>query len=174
MTENRILVANRWMSPDGTILHSKHRHDYVQHIDTLTGNLAFVDGGTDYIRIGGDQPLIDMCVYTDDPHEKIRDAFVWGARRDSSLEYIKLKDLETGHIRNILDTQPQIIGTYVETIMNAELEYRKKIDLINRLRIRSHIRRQIPTRKSVQNNEPDRLADLLDEAADMIENMMRS
>jgi len=37
--------------------------------------------------------------------------------------------------------------------------------LIARLRKRAEIRRQIPDRKSVQNGESDRLADLLDEAA---------
>lgn len=40
--------------------------------------------------------------------------------------------------------------------------------LVKRLRERARIRRQIPTRKSVQNNEPDRIADLLDEAADAL------
>lgn len=40
--------------------------------------------------------------------------------------------------------------------------------LIERLRIRASIRRQIPGRKSVQNNEPDRIADLLEEAANRI------
>ena len=44
-------------------------------------------------------------------------------------------------------------------------------DLIYRLRKRAEIRRQITTRKSVQNNEPDRLADLLEEAADYIESL---
>jgi hypothetical protein len=42
-------------------------------------------------------------------------------------------------------------------------------DIIIRLRIRSQIRRQIPTRKSVQEGSPDRLSDLLDEAANEIE-----
>lgn len=41
--------------------------------------------------------------------------------------------------------------------------------LIERLRIRADIRRQINTRKSVQEGKPDRLADLLDEAANEIE-----
>jgi len=43
-----------------------------------------------------------------------------------------------------------------------------KNDLVDRLRIRSNIRRQIVTRKSVQEGKPDRIADLLDEAADYI------
>jgi len=41
-------------------------------------------------------------------------------------------------------------------------------DLVYRLRKRASIRRQIQTRKSVQEGKPDRLADLLEEAADHI------
>ena len=41
--------------------------------------------------------------------------------------------------------------------------------LVERLRKRAEIRRQIPTRKSVQENKPDRIADLLEEAATKIE-----
>lgn len=44
-------------------------------------------------------------------------------------------------------------------------------DLVYRLRKRAEIRRQIPTRKSVQENQPDRLADLLEEAANEIEQL---
>jgi len=42
-------------------------------------------------------------------------------------------------------------------------------DLIYRLRKRAEIRRSIPTRKSVQENKPDRIADLLFEAANEIQ-----
>lgn len=41
-------------------------------------------------------------------------------------------------------------------------------DLVLRLRERARIRRQIPSRKSVQENKPDRIADLLEEAANEI------
>lgn len=44
-------------------------------------------------------------------------------------------------------------------------------DIVYRLRKRAEIRRQIPTRKSVQEGKPDRLADLLDEAAGEIERL---
>lgn len=46
-----------------------------------------------------------------------------------------------------------------------------KEDLVFRLKERARIRRQIPTRKSVQNNEPDRISDLLEEAANRIEEL---
>lgn len=38
-------------------------------------------------------------------------------------------------------------------------------DIVYRLEERARIRRQIPGRKSVQENKPDRIADLLEEAA---------
>lgn len=44
-------------------------------------------------------------------------------------------------------------------------------DLVYRLRKRAEIRRQIPSRKSVQEGAADRIADLLEEAADEIENL---
>lgn len=44
-------------------------------------------------------------------------------------------------------------------------------DLVYRLRKRAEIRRQITTRKSVQEGAPDRIADLLDEAAAAIDKL---
>ena len=44
-------------------------------------------------------------------------------------------------------------------------------DLVYRLRKRAEIRRQIPSRKSVQEGKADRLADLLEEAAAEIERL---
>jgi hypothetical protein len=44
-------------------------------------------------------------------------------------------------------------------------------DLVYRLRKRAEIRRQIPSRRSVQEGKADRLADLLDEAAAEIERL---
>jgi len=46
-----------------------------------------------------------------------------------------------------------------------------KQDLVFRLRERARIRRQIPDRKSVVEGKPDRIADLLEEAADEIDNL---
>jgi len=43
--------------------------------------------------------------------------------------------------------------------------------LVFRLRKRAEIRRQIPGRKSVEEGTPDRIADLLEEAANEIERL---
>jgi hypothetical protein len=55
---------------------------------------------------------------------------------------------------------------YYDKKMNPE-------DIVYRLYKRARIRRQIPDRKSVQNNEPDRIADILEEAAREIEKLRR-
>ena len=46
-------------------------------------------------------------------------------------------------------------------------------DLVYRLRKRAEIRRNIPTRKSVQEGQADRIADLLEEAANFIEKQQK-
>lgn len=45
--------------------------------------------------------------------------------------------------------------------------------LVYRLRKRAEIRRQIADRKSVQEGKPDRIADLLEEAANEVESLKR-
>ena len=47
-------------------------------------------------------------------------------------------------------------------------------DIVYRLYKRAEIRRQIPDRKSVQEGRPDRIADLLEEAAREIEHLRKS
>lgn len=44
-------------------------------------------------------------------------------------------------------------------------------DIVYRLLKRAEIRRQIPTRRSVQEGRPDRIADLLEEAANEIQKL---
>jgi hypothetical protein len=44
-------------------------------------------------------------------------------------------------------------------------------DLVYQLKIRAQIRRNIVTRKSVQENKPDRISDLLEAAAEEIEKL---
>ena len=52
----------------------------------------------------------------------------------------------------------------------SHLPYEEQ-SLVYRLRKRAEIRRQISTRKSVQEGQPDRLSDLLEEAATELERL---
>ena len=121
------IVANRIRTPDGTILESKHRHDYVTYTDA-NGKEYMVDGGLDYLRrnVHEDAPYKELSVYSDDLHELIREVFKWGTRgKDGKqpLKYVPLKDLTTDHIEAILETQTHI-SDYIRKIFSDELKFR--------------------------------------------------
>jgi hypothetical protein len=123
-TESRILL-NRIQTPDGTILTSYNRHNYVEYKDTLTKEVLMVDGGTDYLRrnVGTYE---ELSVYDDGSHITRRSAVHWGTRgKDGKqpLVYKLLKDLDSDHIEAILKTQHQISDFYKEVFME-ELKYR--------------------------------------------------
>lgn len=108
------------------IIESKHTHDFV----TCSCGESSVDGGTSYLRRRGlDYTDFSEVVSEDDEDwfEKIRNNFKWGTfgpRGDQPKHYIKLKDLETSHIKAILETQQHINGTDTEKYLKLELEYR--------------------------------------------------
>ena len=81
----RQLLHNSIQCPDGTILVSRSHHNFVEHKQD-DGREYFVDGGLSYQRIGfSDEEYKDMAVYSDDPHEKIREHFEWGNNFDKDM-----------------------------------------------------------------------------------------
>ena len=120
------IVANRMRTPDGTILHSMHRHDYVTHIDA-NGEEYMLDGGNDYIRTNVNiVPAEYLTVYVTDDHSTIREVFTWGTRGpkgDQPIRRIYLQNMYTDHIHAILKTQP--IADWVKTIFEDELIHRQ-------------------------------------------------
>jgi hypothetical protein len=126
MSEARI-VSNRIRTPDGTILESRHRHDYVTYVDK-NGKEYMVDGGLDYLRrnLHDDAPYEELSVYDDAPYALVREVFKWGTRgKDGKqpLKFVPLKDLTTEHIEAILDTQSHI-ADYVRKLFISELNFR--------------------------------------------------
>jgi len=121
------LLVNAIVTPDGTMLESTHRHDYQEHKDA-NGETYILDGGINYIRRSLNQiPAKDASVYSDDPHEIIREAFRWGTRGPGRLEPLKWKilaTLEDDHIEAILATQLQL-PEYIRKVFKNEQVYRK-------------------------------------------------
>jgi hypothetical protein len=129
MSEPRI-VCNRIRTPDGTILESMHRHDYRTYVDA-NGLEYMVDGGLDYTRrnVHENAPYTELSVYSDSPHDVIREVFKWGTRGKDGrqpLKYVPLKDLTTEHIDAILKTQDHI-QQYIRNIFLDEMIYRVKM-----------------------------------------------
>lgn len=119
------LVVNRWLTPDGTVLHSKHIYDYVTYSDAV-GNFYYVGGGTHYCRISGNN-MKNVCLHYGDEHSEIRKYFSWKSYGKDGKQpgtWLVLKDMETEHIKNILLTQKHIGATVVRQLFIDELNYR--------------------------------------------------
>ena len=119
------IVRNALQTPDGTVIESRHRHDYVTHVDA-NGHEYMVDGGLDYIRRSSNGDEIDLTVTLDDPHEVVREALTWGTygpNGDQPLSYIKLCDMETDHIRACLKNTPNMYPQF-RIAMENELKHR--------------------------------------------------
>lgn len=125
-------VYNAIRTPDGTILHCEHVHDYKGHEDTIVDELYVNDGGGFYVRRSQNiVPYEDLSVWTNDGHEKVRQFFQWGTRGkngDEAFRRVALCDMTTEHIEAILQTQRQIDGTPIQLIFHNELEWRNKHD----------------------------------------------
>ena len=126
MSEARI-VSNRIRTPDGTILESRHRHDYVTYVDA-NGKEYMVDGGLEYLRrnVHDDAPYEELSVYDDAPYALLREVFKWGTRgKDGKqpLTYVPLKDLTNEHIEAILETQTHI-SERIQKLFIGELNFR--------------------------------------------------
>mgnify|MGYP000101863132 CR=1 FL=1 len=123
------IIYNAIRTPDGTVMHSRHRHDYLEHFDTVSGELYINDGGNDYLRRSVNAaPATELTVTMEDPHHVKRQIFTWKTYgKDGEFpegKMIHLCNMESDHIRAILDTQHHIHGTYVEQLFADELEWR--------------------------------------------------
>ena len=118
------LLVNRWKCKDGTILQSKHRYDYRDHVGK-NNEYYSADGGLSYQRVSGN--LTSLCLFTDDKHEDIRAHFRWGSFLNNyrgDKHWIPLYKLGDSHIQAILETQLHIPQHIKQMFLN-EVEYRK-------------------------------------------------
>jgi len=121
------LVFNAIRTPDGTVLESRHRHDYVTYRDK-NGKEYMVDGGLEYTRrnVHADAPYEELSVYTTDGHDNVREVVKWGTYgKDGNqpLTHILLKDMSTEHIEACLENVPSMHPAYKESF-KEELKLR--------------------------------------------------
>ena len=128
----RELIYNALKTPDGTILHSKHKHDYIQYTDA-NGKLYMLDGGGDYIRCSanGDEEFIS--VYSDEPFEKVRKfAFRNGYGKDGNSKKLIttfLCDMSDDYLDNTIEyfnniKDSMLINNTHYNLLLKEKEYR--------------------------------------------------
>ena len=122
------ILSSQLKTPDGTILESLHRHDYVTHKDA-NGKEYMLDGGCAYIRrsINGDEEL--LTVTTDDSHSVIREAVTWGTygkNGDEPFKRVKLANMTDDHLAACIETQMATMLPALYEVMQNELEYRNE------------------------------------------------
>lgn len=121
------LLLNRIKTPDGTILTSYNRHDYVTHIDK-NGHEYMVDGGLEYLRRNvNETPYEELSITDQAPFEQIRESFHWGTygkKRDQPLKYVPICKMTNDHLQAIINQK--MGGDWVRSYMKEELSHRKE------------------------------------------------
>jgi len=125
--KDKRLILNKWRTPDGTILISQNRHDFINHTDKKTGQRYFIDGGLEYCRYSNpDGKMENLSVYDNEPHEILRDVCLWGTygkEGKDPLKYIKVSEMTTDHLKAVLKTNnlyPQIVGVMSKEVSERE------------------------------------------------------
>lgn len=125
------LIRNAMQTPDGTVIESTHRHDYVTHLDA-NGKEYMLDGGLEYVRASahGDEKWLTVTI--EDDHSVVRDALKWGTygkNGDQPLRRITLSEMSNGHIQSCLDNVPTMLAQY-RVAMQNELAYRAEHSIV--------------------------------------------
>lgn len=128
------ILYNAIQTPDGTVLESKHRHDFVCHIDA-NGKRYCVDGGRNYLRrVCEDVDYQDISLMDEGDHEVRRDYLKWGVNYDKDGNYLvdgpdyrKIKDLDTDHIENIIKRGFVDHLPFYYEVFTDELKYRRDV-----------------------------------------------
>lgn len=114
------LIYRAIITPDGTVLSSKNRHDYKKHTDTVTGEEYMIDGGLDYFRTNKNKVKATIFeIYNTDNIKLIRENFERGTTDEKGNPiYKKLKDLSNQHVENIIlyNTHKFLLNTNVEDL----------------------------------------------------------
>jgi hypothetical protein len=128
------ILYNAIKTPDGTVIESKHRHDFVCHIDA-NGRRYCVDGGLNYLRRTADIfDYEDLSVMDDENHETRRKCLFWGINYTKEGKWIEegtiwkhIKDLDTDHIENIIQGNYVRHVPFYEEVFRDELKYRRNV-----------------------------------------------
>ena len=127
-----LIIRNAMCTPDGTILQSRHRHDYVTHTDNNSKEYM-LDGGLSYVRSSANGDEEHLTITLADPHEQVREACEWGTygiNGDQPLSYITLCDMSTAHIEAVLKNVPRLEPA-IKIAMKNELEFRSNMSEFN-------------------------------------------
>ena len=121
------LIRNALQTPDGTLIESTHRHDYVTHTDA-NGKTYCIDGGLSYVRSSAHGDEVYLTLYDNEPHEVQRVVLKWGTygkNGDQPLTLVPIAEMEDEHLEAVLDRFH--VSDVRRAAMTKELEYRQNV-----------------------------------------------
>lgn len=128
----RRIILNRIKTPDGTILTSRHVHDYVTYVDK-NGLEYMVDGGNDYLRrnVHEEAPYEELSIYSDAPFEVLREHYCRGGRgKDGKqpLTWVPISKMSDEWLRACIpyNAERGFAGGFASQMYQKELDYRKE------------------------------------------------
>ena len=137
------LIASRIKTPDGTILWSRHVHDYVAYQDSKTGEVYILDGGTDYFKTSINVvPAKNVCIFSTAKWKTLRNYIIrYTQLLDKNRQptgksgFVRLSNMSDEHLNNLLDYLIEYgDNEKLQKYVIKEQRYR----LANAIRIREH------------------------------------
>jgi hypothetical protein len=132
--EDYTILFNAIKTPDGNVLSSRHRHDFVVHTDEVTGKKYGVDGGADYFRrIGDVSDCEDLSITDKTPMSEIRQKFHWGSygvNGDEPLKMIRMSEMSNSHIQAVIKNVFKDKKSTFKSWFESELKFREESNIL--------------------------------------------
>lgn len=127
-------IHNEIITPDGTSLVCKHRHDYKAYTDKVSGEWYMIDGLGYYTRSSVNKVKpIDKSIWIDLDNirltEEIRNVKFWGTRGKygaEELKYISLAELDDEYLDALIEYTVMKNPNH-NLLFKAEKKYRETI-----------------------------------------------
>lgn len=134
MGKDIYIILNSIKTPDGTILISRHQHDYVEYRDK-NGLEYMVDGGLTYLRrFEQEIPYTELSVYSTASYDIIRKNFYRASRGKTGkakLKWVPLCKISDDWLNGIIEYNKSLkIKDYYSQLYKREQRYRKNFTFV--------------------------------------------
>lgn len=125
------IILNSIRTPDGTVLISRHVHDYVEYVDSVSGELYMIDGGNEYLRRSINKiPFEELSLDENSPFELIREVYCRGTfDKDRKRIWVPMSQMSNEHLKNCIQYNIKLghgKDCFANQMYQKELYYRKE------------------------------------------------
>lgn len=121
MNKARLILNRVQCNICDDIITSRYTHDF----QFCKCKKTFVDGGLEYMRVGGED-YTDFSVWSNEDFAVVRNFAEWGTygkNGDEELKWIKVSEMSEDHIKAVISSQDHM-NEAIRNVMFLELKYR--------------------------------------------------